>query len=90
MGILDTVKEKIHKNNEQQQDSIDHSHNDGSDPRKSETENWIAKGQGGDRSDDHGIRAGSLTSADTSSSLSNPKVREAVMNDKNRPGSTSE
>lgn len=90
MGILDSVKGKIHKHNEDQQGSIDHSHNDGQDPRKSETENWITKGQGGDRSDDHGIRAGSLTSADTASSLSNPKVHDAIMNDTGRAGSTSQ
>lgn len=90
MGLLDSVKEKISDHHEQQKDSIDHSHNDGQDPRKSDTQNWIAKGQGGDRSDDHGIRAGSLTSADATSALSNPQVHEAVMNDKNRPGSTSQ
>lgn len=90
MGILDSVKEKISNHHEQQKDSIDHSHNDGLDPRKSETQNWVAKGQGGDRSDDHGIRAGSLTNPDTNSALSNPKTHEAIMNDKGRAGSTSQ
>lgn len=90
MGILDSVKEKISDHHEQQKTSIDHSHNDGLDPRKSDTQNWVTKGQGGDRSDDHGIRAGSLTNPDTNSALHDPKVHEAVMNDKDRVGSISQ
>lgn len=90
MGVLDNVKEKISNHHEQQKEDANVIHNDGQDPGKSATENWIAKGQGGDRSDDHGIRAGSVTSADTASALSNPKVHEAVMNDEGRAGSTSQ
>lgn len=42
---------------------------DDNDPARSETQNWIAKGQGGERTfgnDEHQVRAGSLSSPDTS------------------------
>jgi hypothetical protein len=38
---------------------------DDNDPARSETQNWIAKGQGGERkfgNDEHQVRAGSLSS----------------------------
>lgn len=89
MGILDSIKEKAHAHNKEQHDSIDHSHNDGSDPRKSEGQNWVAKGQGGDRSDDHGIRAGSLTKNDTNAALADERLHKAIMKDENRVGSVS-
>ena len=89
MGLLDTIKEKAHAHNKEQQESIDHTHNDGSDPRKTDGQNWVAKGQGGDRSDDHGIRAGSLTENDTSPALADGRLHEAIMKDENRIGSVS-
>lgn len=89
MGLLDSIKAKAHAHNREQHDSIDHSHNDGSDPRKSETQNWITKGQGGDRADDHGIRAGSLTKDDTSTALADEKVHAGILEDENRAGSVS-
>lgn len=87
MGLLDSIKSKAHSHNKEQHESIDHTQNDGSDPRKSDTQNWVVKGQGGDRSDDHGIRAGSLTKADTTPALRDEKLHEAIMNDENRVGS---
>lgn len=88
MGVLDKIKQKVSDHHADAE--IDHAHNDGNDPRKSEHQNWISKGQGGDRSDDHGIRAGSLTNADTSPSIVNPKVHEAMMKDEDRAGSVSQ
>jgi len=38
---------------------------DDNDPNKSDTQNWIAKGQGGERDAEYGIKAGSVTSPDT-------------------------
>lgn len=90
MGILDNVKEKISNHHEQQKETAEEFHNEGHDPRRSETENWVTKGQGGERSDDDGIRAGSLTNPDTASALSNPKVHDAILGDKGRAGSTSQ
>lgn len=90
MGIIDSVKEIISSHHEEQKNSVEHSHNDGLDPRKSDTQNWISNGQGGDRSDGHRIRAGSLTNPDTNSAPHNPKVHEAVMNDEDRVGSLSQ
>lgn len=77
MGLLDKITDKVKDHHASAE--IDHSHNDGKNPTKSDTANWIEKGQGGDRrDDDHGLRAGSLTDADTRSSLSDPRVRDAV------------
>lgn len=88
MGIIDNLKQKVSDHHSSA--NVDHSHNDGSNPNRPETKNWIEKGQGGDRSDDHGIRAGSLTNPDTLSSLSNPKVNDAIMKDTERAGSVSQ
>lgn len=88
MGMLDDLKQKVsdhHANAE-----IDYQHNEGHDRHKSDTQNWVAKGQGGDRLDDHGHKGGSVTSDDTQPALSDPKVQEAIMNDKGRVGSTSQ
>lgn len=88
MGIIDSVKQKVSDHHEQQRNSVadTNDHNDGLDTRKSDTSNWVSKGLGGDRADDHGIRAGSLTQADTNSGMSNPKVAEALMKDEDRIG----
>ncbi|KAJ9661825.1 hypothetical protein H2198_001790 [Neophaeococcomyces mojaviensis] len=89
MGVLDSVRNKVKDHHDSAE--IDHSHNDGKNHQKSETENWIEKGQGGDRrDDDQGVRGGSLTSADTQPALANPKVQDAIMNDPNRVGSVSQ
>lgn len=88
MGLVNNIKQKISDHHASA--DVDHSHNDGKNPRKSDAQNWIEKGQGGDRNDDHGHRGGSLTSADTQPAVSNPKVQEAIMNDKNRVGSVTQ
>ena len=57
---------------------------DDNDPNKSDTANWIAKGQGGERkfgNDEYAVKAGSMSAADTSASAqgslpSSEKVRE--------------
>ncbi|KAK5948261.1 hypothetical protein OHC33_010695 [Knufia fluminis] len=88
MGIITTLKEKVSDHHEQQRESVDElqTHNDGHDVRKSDAANWVAKGQGGERSDDHGIRAGSLTADNTASAMSDPTVAEAVAKDEGRVG----
>jgi hypothetical protein len=39
---------------------------DDNDPERSETSNWIAKGQGSERDDEYQVKAGSMSAADTS------------------------
>jgi len=91
MGIVDSVKQKVSSHHKQQKESVDglDTRNDGRTSQDLTTSEWVRKGQGSDRSDDHGYRAGSLTEADTASGMSNPKVAEKLMNDTNRVGSTS-
>lgn len=92
MGLLDSIKAKAQAHNEEEQHhaSVDHRHHDGTDPQKSDTQNWVAKGQGVERSDGHGIRAGSLTEDNTGSTLTDGKVHDAIMKDENRIGSVTE
>jgi hypothetical protein len=40
---------------------------DDNDPTRSVTQNWVAKGQGGERSDEYAVRAGSMSAPDTTS-----------------------
>lgn len=92
MGIVDSVKQKVASHHEQQRRSVDglDTRNDDRNSQDLTTSEWVRKGQGSDRSDDHGHRAGSLTDADTASGMSNPKVAEKLLNDKDRVGSTSQ
>lgn len=91
MGVLDKLQSKLSDHHASSEHTPDHQDHNADQPGKSATQNWVQKGQGGERADErHASRAGSLTHADTQPAASNPKVMEAIMNDKDRVGSTSQ
>lgn len=85
MGIVERVVEKM--SDHPAAHTADENHprasvsgvqevNQGDDPNKTETENWIAKGMGGERAgeENNKIRAGSLTNADTAAAVADGRV----------------
>lgn len=91
MGVVDKLQSKLSDHHAKSDHTPDHQDHNADDYGKSDTQNWVQKGQGGEREDERlNSRAGSSTHADTQPAAGNPKVMEAIMNDKDRVGSTSQ